>query len=64
MALFSYLTKGNYLLVEERAPEGYEISPEFAKGVIIEVTASKDNKVIQRLVENEKQTNKPTEVRG
>ncbi|MEO1769558.1 Cna B-type domain-containing protein [Candidatus Enterococcus ferrettii] len=64
MALFAYLTKGKYLLVEEKAPEGYEISPEFAKGVIIEVTASKDNKVIQQLVENEKQTNKPTEVRG
>ncbi|MGX7273159.1 Cna B-type domain-containing protein, partial [Enterococcus haemoperoxidus] len=63
-ASFRSLTKGKYLLVEEKAPKGYAVSPEFAKGIIITVTADKDNEVIQRTVENEKRTRETTEISG
>nr|MBO1354700.1 Cna B-type domain-containing protein [Enterococcus sp. DIV0212c] len=63
-AVFSSLIKGNYLLVEEKAPKGYAVSPEFAKGIVITVTADKDNEVIQRTIENEKRTRETTEISG
>ncbi|MBO0440789.1 Cna B-type domain-containing protein [Candidatus Enterococcus ikei] len=63
-AVFSSLIKGNYLLVEEKAPKGYAVSPEFAKGIVITVTADKDNEVIQRTIENEKRARETTEING
>ncbi|EHV2930311.1 Cna B-type domain-containing protein, partial [Enterococcus faecalis] len=65
-AIFSDLTKGKYLLVEEKAPDGYVISPELSKGVIIEVTGNKENNIQTYLAENykQKENKETTEISG
>ncbi|MBO0477646.1 Cna B-type domain-containing protein [Vagococcus sp. DIV0080] len=52
-ALFTRLTKGDYLLVETKAPEGYDISSEMANGRVITVT-TEETTTIEELVSNPK----------
>lgn len=52
-ALFTRLTKGDYLLVETKAPEGYDISSEMKSGRIFTITTD-ETSTIEEVVENPK----------
>ncbi|MGY3766872.1 Cna B-type domain-containing protein, partial [Vagococcus vulneris] len=52
--LFSKLTKGEYLLVETKAPDGYSIDKDWADGQVIKVDTSSNNTVIQQIVKDPK----------
>ncbi|MEG2708062.1 MAG: Cna B-type domain-containing protein, partial [Vagococcus sp.] len=59
-ARFTKLTSGTYLLVETKAPSGYEISNELKEGKVINVSGDSTNEFVQ-VIENPEEGSPPVD---